>query len=114
MIYLILTVQPSRNKTVGLYRLGFDMPTSSHYFKNGNLIYLVLEKKLILKVKVVCGPPPKKAYDVNDAEFSCWIKKNKFHCYPAKKPIKLIFSYTKRKDKIYLTHYKNAKDLKSC
>ena len=107
MKYFILTVQPSRNKSFKSFRLGFDKETSALYFYKPLKIYLKLEMDLILYVDIQCGTPPKQAYDLNNPEIDRWIKANKFHCYPDRKPTKLIFSYSKRGNKIILTHYKN-------
>ena len=88
----IFTVQPSRNKKFGVYRLGLDRTTSDQVKKH-EMIELLLERGLTLMVKIVCGPPNKKNYDVNHPELSSWIKRNRFEQYPDGKPTKLLFEF---------------------
>lgn len=90
----IFTVQPSKNKKYGIYRLGLDRETSNMVSKY-QMIKLKLSNKLIISAKIVCGPPSKKTYDVNHSELNLWIKKNEFHCYQDKKPTKLLFDFDK-------------------
>jgi hypothetical protein len=88
----IFPVQPSRNKKFGVYRLGLDRATSD-VVKKHEIIELLLERGVRLKVKIVCGPPNKKNYDVNHQELNTWIKRNGFEKYPHGKPTKLLFQF---------------------
>ena len=107
MTYIILTVQPSRNKKLNLYRLGFDMDTSARYFEKPMTIILSLDDRDEFRVNIDCGIPPKQSYDLNDKRIDKWIKDNEYHCYPDRKPTKLIFSLTQNGRLNKLTHYKN-------
>ncbi len=103
---LILTVQ-SGGKTGSngkkKYRLGFNTSDSNEYFYKPLQIYLILDDSFVYTVKIACGPPSKKCYDINKKELSDWIIAKKFHCYPRGKPIRLKFKYEKLKKKTTLT-----------
>lgn len=88
------TVQPSRNKKFGVFRLGLDRSLTKLVSKH-QLIYLKLSSSILLQVKIVCGPPNKKAYDVNNKNLSDWIKEKGFNDYPHGKPTKLDFQLDK-------------------
>ena len=88
------TVQPSKNKIYGIFRLGLDKATSD-IVKKHEWVTLILESTLTIRVKIVCGPPSKKTYDVNKRELKEWIKKYDYHVYPNRKPTKLIFRFDK-------------------
>lgn len=90
MTIVKLTVQPSKNKKFKVFRLGIDKDSTIR-LKKHQLITLVLSSKIRIIVKLVCGPPNKKTFDVNSPCLSLWIKSKKFHEYKRGKPTVLEF-----------------------
>jgi len=88
------TVQPAKNKIYQIFRLGLSNETSK-IVKKHQKILLQLEPELMIPVKISCGPPNKKTYDVNHKKLSCWIKRNNYHIYSNKSPTQLIFTLDK-------------------
>ena len=75
---MILTVQPARKKSDGIFRLGFGHEDSKQYFKRGQTIELVLAPDIRIPVNIACGPPKKKGFDINSKILCNWIKKRGF------------------------------------
>ncbi len=99
---IILTVQPAKNKSAGIYRLGIGIDDSRDYFHKPLTITLKLPEGIEINVNIACGLPNKKCYDVNSKQLSDWIRCNNYHNYIPRKPTKLKFTYKKMGDNITL------------
>ena len=98
---LILTVQSTGNKDNKNWRLGVSYVDSCMYFKKRGLLVKIILNEIIVEVKTSCGPPLKKGFDFNGKVISEWITKNKYNIYPARKPTKLIFEFSKKKRRLF-------------
>jgi len=98
---IILTVQSvgSRRRTNVKYRLAISKNDYKNFFSDAEAVIIILEG-----TEISCSLPTEQCPELYHFKIDEWIKRNRFHLYPNRKPTKLQFNIHKVANRVIVQY----------